>query len=243
MLPLDQLYTSQIRNQTGLFANWLPNAPLEIGHYGQINGSLFQPMNQLSGLNQTTGKGTGTYDFTIHATRNINTNAQALADAGLSTGKALLELSFQKEAGVIFSAPDTQVTRVDNIKALGEKLVDMLRAGDWNEMDAIVVEVITANSATIIASISSGAEVKFAVEAETLIGPNVIANLNAGTSLLSEKGVGAKIIGEGPFNPLFRLAFLKSRFLGDPKITFRSGPDEVSPEVVQVSDEYDLEIY
>ncbi len=241
-MPIDELYAAEVREQTGLFATWVPNAPLEIGHYGQVRGSLFLAMNQLEGLVTTTGPGTASYDFTIHATRKINTNAEALADAGVQTGKALLEVSFQREAGVTFSAVDTRVTRVQNIKALGEQLIGM--GNNWDTDHAIVVEVITATRATIITSIQSGAEVKFAVEVGTPISANIMANLNAGTSLLMEKGVAAKVIGEGSLNPLFRLAFLKSRSFRGPKLSFR-GPSgsEATGQQVPISDEHYLEVY
>ncbi len=243
-MAIDELYASEIRKKTGLFATWVPNTPLQIGHYGSMRGALFQPMAQLAGLKTVAGTGTASYDFTINATRKINTNASALADAGLSKGKALLEISFEKEAGVSFSAPDTRVTRVDDILALGQQLVGMLNQGNWNVDHGIVVEVITAVRATIITSIKSGAEVRFAVEANTPVNGNIMANLSAATSLLVEKGVGAKIIGEGPLNPLFRLAYLKTHLFSDPDIRYR-GPagDEVPQEEVKLSDKYSLVTY
>ncbi len=42
---IDQLYASNIRAQVDLFAAWLPNADIKIGHYGPLNGLLFQPLN------------------------------------------------------------------------------------------------------------------------------------------------------------------------------------------------------
>jgi hypothetical protein len=243
-MAIDELYASEIRGETGLFATWVPNAPLEIGHYGPMRGALFQPMKQLTGLKTVTGTGTANYDFTINATRKINTSANALADAGLTKGKALLEVSFQKEAGVTFSAPETRVTRVDDILALGQQLIAKLNAGQWDEKHGIVIEVVTAPRATIITSIKSGAEVKFAVEANTPINVNVMANLGVTNSLIVEKGVGAKVIGEGPLNPLFRLAYIKTHLFKDPNIQYR-GPagDEKPHREVQISEKYSVVTY
>jgi hypothetical protein len=245
LMSIDQLYAKAIRDQTGLFATWLPNAEIKIGHYGTIKGALFQPLNQLNELDATPSPATANYDFTIHADRSINTEAKALAEAGVSSGNVLLEVSFHKESAVTFSAPDGVITRVDNIQALGERLVSMLNVGDWHRENSIVVEIVTAPQATIIASLESGAQVKFEVAAKTPVSGNVMAKLDESTSLRVSKGVGVKIVGTGPVTPLFRLAFLKSRLLRDPKIVFRDSEGvAVKPtQVVKISEEHSLEIY
>ena len=241
---IDQLYASNIRMQVGLFAAWLPNAEIKIGHYGPLNGALFQPMNQLMGLYAQPGPAKATYDFTIAADRAINTQTKALADAGVTQGNVLLEVQFHKEAAVSFSAPDGIITRVADIRALGEKLAAMLKAGDWNRKHAIVVEVVTTPKGTIIVSETAGAEVKFEVAAKTPISPQVMADLDEASSLRVYKGVGAKVIGEGPLTPLFRLAFLQKRLFRDPTISFR-GPEgeEAHHERVEIGAEEVLEIY
>jgi hypothetical protein len=40
---------SNIRTQVGLFAAWLPNAEIKIGHYGPLDGALFQPLEAVDG--------------------------------------------------------------------------------------------------------------------------------------------------------------------------------------------------
>jgi hypothetical protein len=243
-MAIDQEYASQIRKEIGIFAAWLPNALIEIGQYGQLQGALFQPQRQLKGLYAKPNPAKATYDFTIHADRAINTDAKALVQAGVTSGNALLEVSFQKEAAVTFSAPDCEIKRVDDLRALGEKLIAMKEAGSFQKDDCIVVEVVTAPKATIIASLKSGAEVKFEVGAKTPISAQVMANLDEASSLKISKGVGAKVIGEGPLTPLFRLAFLKSHLLSSPTIAFRGPKGElVEGEKVQVTDSEYLEIY
>jgi hypothetical protein len=242
-MEIDQLYALEIRDQTGRFANWFPNSPVDIGHYGSMQGALFQPLNQMKGLKTTIGSAVASLDFTINATRTINTNAQAVADAGLTKGKALLEVGFQKEAGVTFSAPETRIERVDDIEALGKQLMAMAKSGTWGKDNGIIVEVVRANRATIITSVKSGAEIKFGVEADTPINPAVMANLNANTSVVVEKGVGAKVIGEGPIVPLFRLAFLKWKLGKGTVLTFRGpGGEPAATEKVDLPDEHYLEI-
>jgi hypothetical protein len=241
---IDQLYASNIRAHIGLFATWLPNAEVKIGQYGTLDGALFQPMNQLMGLYAKPAPAKAKYDFTIAADRTINTESKALADAGVTHGNVLLEVQFHREAAVSFSAPEAVITRVGDIRELGEKLVMMLNAGDWDRKHAIVVEVVSTPKATIIASEKAGAQVKFEVGAKTPISPQAMADLNEETSLRTYKGVGVKVIGEGPLTPLFRLAFLEKRLFRNPTISFR-GPagEDVQRETVDVDAEHVLEIY
>ncbi len=198
MNDIGQLYVSQMHDRVGFFAAWPLNQEIKIGHYGPIKGKLFQPFSQLMGLVAPEAPGKATHDYTISADRLLNAQAKALADAGVPQGRALLEVHFHREAAVTFSAPESTITRVSNIKALGGRLVEMLNAGDWNRQHAIVVEVITAPLATIIASENAGAEVKFEVAADSPVSPQVMANLDEETQLKTYRGVGAKSIGKGP---------------------------------------------
>jgi len=243
-MPIDQVFAAQIREQTGLFAAWLPNSEIAIGDYGTVNGARFEKLARLSGVQATPAPGKATYDFNVNADRAINVDAKALADAGVSSGKALLEVKFQKEAAMSFSAPDGEITRVGDLLNLGRRLIDLDRSAQWKRKDYfIVMEVVTVSKATILVSQNAGAEIKFEVGAETPINPQVMANLDAASSLKVSKGVGTKIIGEGPLTPLFRLAHLKSRLFDDPEIkVYRAGAAAL-PERLEISADHYLEIY
>ena len=245
MSDIGELYVSQMHDRVGFFATWPLNQEIKIGHYGPIRGKLFQPFALLTALEASDSPGKATHDYTISADRVLNAQAKALADAGVTQGKALLEVHFHTEAAVTFSAPESTVTRVNDIKSLGARLVEMFKRKEWDRKHAIVVEVITAPVATIIASEKAGAEVKFEVGANTPVSPQVMAKLDEETQLKTYRGVGAKSIGKGPVTPLFRLAFLKRRLFRDPTIAFR-GPagEEIKPaEIVEVDDDEMIEIY
>ena len=142
-----------------------------------------------------------------------------------------------------FSAPDAVITRVDDLRALGQRLID-LGTALWKRREYyVVIEVVTVPKATILVSQNAGAEMKFEVDAKTPISPQVMANLDATSSLKVSKGVSTKIIGEGPLTPLFRLAYLKSHLLDDAEIKVYRGPSEEPPEQVEITKEHYLEIY
>ena len=77
----------------------------------------------------------------------------------------------------------------------------------------------------------------FQVDASSPLDGKVVASLNARASLLSESGVGLRIVGEGPLVPLFRLAYLRRRWLGGTDVSYRTAPDAT---VVALDDEFEL---
>jgi hypothetical protein len=240
-MAVDEMYAEQIRSQTGKFAAWLPNAEVAIGDYGTVKGPLFEKLARLDDVQGTPAPGKATYDFDIHADRQINVDANATADAGVTSGNALLEVKFHREAAVSFSAPDGVITRVGDLLALGRRLIDLTE--QWKRKYYVVIEVVTVPKATILVSQNAGAEMKFEVGAKTPISPQVMANLDVGTSLRMSKGVSTKIVGEGPLTPLFRLAYLKSRLFDEPEIKVYRGPGESTPERLEITKDHFLEIY
>jgi hypothetical protein len=227
-MSISELYAAEVLKQVSRYATWLPNGPLEIGNFGPVKGALFESFGKIDDIETITGPSGSTIDFTIHASRSMNTSQQAAADAGVTSGKVLLEIAFEKEAGVSFSSTDITVERVKDFFALGNRLIALIDAGKFNKDHSIVVEVVHAGKSTIICSERSNAEIKFEVDAKTPINPTVMANLDSKTSLKAETGVGFKAISAGPLQPLFGLARIKSSLWNDPKIVTREGlvPDK-----------------
>lgn len=227
-MSIGDLYAAEMLKQAKRYATWYPNGPLEIGNFGPVKGALFESFGKIDGIETVSGPSEATIDFTIHADRSINASQQAAADAGVTSGKALLEIAFQKEGGVSFSATGVTVERVKDFSSLGKRLIAMIDAGTFNKNHSIVVELLRAKKATILCSERSNAEIKFEVDAKTPINPTVMANLNEKTSLRVETGVGFKAINEGPLQPLFGLARIKSSLWGDSEIVTREAalPEE-----------------
>jgi hypothetical protein len=247
-MPSDQQYGSSIRRETSFFANWPPNGPREIGDYGRVNGALFEFFGHLDpaeieALGKREGPSPAGYDIMINSTRSLNTHLSAGADANLGQGKALLEIKFSSEEGVVFAAPSIKITEITSMAALGRILNERRRDGNWNMDHAVVVQVSAAESATILLSDRADAGIEFEVAADAPVNALLVAKLDAGMSLIDSHGVGIKIIGEGPLTPLFKLARLKRRILGDPAIVYREAPEphpDDELDVHEVDDEYVL---
>jgi hypothetical protein len=242
IVSIGKTYAAQIRDETGKFGAWFPNAEVAVGDYGTVEGPVFEKLARLDDVQGTAAPAKATYDFNINADRAINADAKAVADAGATSGSALLEVKFHKEVAVSFSAPDGVITRVGDLLALGRRLIDL--GEEWKQREHyVVIEVVTVPRATILISQNAGAEMKFEVGAKTPINPQVMANLDVASSLRVSKGVSTKIIGEGPLTPLFRLAHLKSRLFAYPEIKVYRGPGEVAPEQLEITQNHYLEIY
>ncbi|UVK35800.1 hypothetical protein LHFGNBLO_006014 (plasmid) [Mesorhizobium sp. AR10] len=249
-MPTDQQYGASIRNETTLFANWPPNAPREIGDFGRVNGALFEFFGHLNPeeiemLGSRESPSPVGYDIMIKSTRSLNAHLSAEAKAKVADGKALLEIKFTSEKGVVFAAPSVTITEIASLQALGHMLNKRRLEGNWDTDHAVVVQVSKADSATILLSNQEGAGIDFEVAANAPVNAQLVAKLDAGASVVDSRGVGIKIIGEGPLTPLFKLAYLKRRIFGDPKIVYRealapNSPND--PEIHEVDDEYVLAV-
>ena len=246
-VPSDQQYGAGIRRETSLFANWPPNAPREIGDYGRVNGALFEffghlDPEEIEALGKRESPSSASYDVMIKSSRSLISHLSAEARAKVGDGKALLEIKFSSEEGIVFAAPSIKITEITSLAALGRLLNRRRREGNWNMHHAVVVQVSAAESATILLSNEAGAGMEFEVAADAPVNAQ-LAKLDAGVSLVYSHGVGIKIVGEGPLTPLFKLASLRRRILGDPKIAYREalvpGADN-ELDVHDVDDEYVL---
>jgi hypothetical protein len=242
-MPSDQQYSSSIRRETSLFANWPPNAPREIGDYGPVNGALFEFFGRLEpeeieALGKRESPSPASYDVMIKSSRSLNSHLSAKAKANVGVGKALLEIKFSSEEGIVFTAPSIKITEITDLAALGRLLNDRFHEGNWMIDHAVVVQVSAAESATILLSNQADAGMEFEVAADAPVNAQLVAKLDAGVSLLSSHGVGIKIIGEGPLTPLFKLASLKRRILGDPRIVYR---EALAPETDNEFEVYDVD--
>jgi len=240
-MPSDQQYGSSIRRETSLFANWPPNAPREIGDFGRLNGALFEFFGRLDheeieALGKREGPSPADYDVMIKSSRSLK--SQLSAEANVADGKALLEFKFSSEEGIVFAAPSIKITEITDMAALGRVLNKRRREGSWIMDHAVVVQVSAAENATILLSNQAGAGMEFEVAADAPVNAQLVAKLDAGVSLVSSHGVGIKIIGEGPLTPLFKLASLKRRILGDPKIVYR---EALAPGTGGEFDVYDVD--
>lgn len=245
-MPTNQQYGDSIKDETSLFANWPPNSPREIGDYGRVNGSLFEFFGRLTSkeikaLGSREGPSAASYDIMIKSTRSLNARLSAEAEARVADGKALLEIKFSSDQGVVFAAPAVSISEITSMEALGHLLKERRVKGNW-EMDyAVVVQVSNAESATILLSNQEGAGIDFEVDADVPVNAQLMAKLDAGTSVVDSRGVGMKIIGEGPLTPLFKLARLKRRIIGDPKIVYR---DALAPDAIhEIDEEFVLAVY
>ncbi|TMR90163.1 hypothetical protein [Nonomuraea basaltis] len=240
-MPSNQQYGFSIRRETSCFANWPPNALREIGDYGPVNGALFEffgrlDREEIEALGRREGPSSADYDIMIKSSRSLYSHLSAEARANVSHGKALLEITFTSEEGIVFAAPSIKITEIASMATLGRILNERRLKGNWLMDHAVVVQVSAAESATILLSNQAGAGMEFEVAADAPVNTQLVAKLDAGVSLVSSRGVGIKIIGEGPLTPLFKLAYLQRRIVGDSRIAYRQALNLGTDDELDVHD-------
>lgn len=246
-MPTMQEYARRMRRETKLHAAWPPDLALGLGAFGPMDKAIFEPIGELeademAALDTTASANDFAYDIQINSERRLNADLKAVAEAGVANGKALLEIGFSSEQGFLFAAPRTRNRRFSNFASLGRLLTERLERGDWNLAHHIVVQVTTADRATVILSANKVGRVAFEVDGKAPVDADLVASLDGKAGLVTMSGVGMRFIGGGPVTPLFRLAQLRRRWIGQPEVKYRDAVDEAS-EVHPVNEDFELALY
>jgi hypothetical protein len=239
-----QRYTAKIRTETRYFAAWLPGAIVRLGDYGSVDGSVFQSVGNVSDLPEILETEPHTIDTMLGVTRELSPQASIDGDAGIATGQALIEITFNDEVGILISAVGARETRIADLTAFADRLRSTgqldSRSANW-----FVYELTTVQKATIVASQEGGVRFRFNITGKPAGLAEALASVSGASSTVMERHAFVKIIGQGPLTPLFRLARLKRRLFSDPVLSFR-GENQTPADMVERYDLGDgdvLEVY
>lgn len=238
-------YTDEIHDALGYWATWLPGSPLELGQCGPLQGRVFDPQSALTNFgieldSPTVGQLTDIQYVTKGA---VSYSLHGAADSeripGIPEGKAGIKLSFSRENAIVFVAKDARHTRIADVNQLAKTLYELISVGEFPAEFAVITEIITAGTASIMISSSDGAQLSLSADADFSAGLIDVANASLGLSRVSSKNLQTEIVAQQSLTPLFKLVGLKrnGRFLrrkknvGRLKFEDRAGESEEVGEV------------
>jgi hypothetical protein len=204
----------------GYWVTWQPSVRLKLGDIGTVRGGQLVPIADLSAIGVTIeqrpgdsrdqltydGAGSASVTFKTAGTTPQGFQALAAADAG-----ALV--TFSRENALVLALRGLAEARVDNVPALAKPLVQQYWKGWWRKDYAVVTHLVTAASATILASAGADARVELRASATLGQGPLQLADLSANIGVASASRMGLQITAE-QLTPFFRVLRLKPRWWG-----------------------------
>ena len=155
-------YARYVRNQTGWWGAYPPQAPMVVGHIYTIHdgspkyeSSTFDWPGWSAGLAVEKVRSPGTLSYSAHASRTVTAAAAAQVPAGapLPAGvDAEVNLEFSRRAGFVMDLETDVTDRYRDIGAVKKWILAAAKNGSWDLNYVLVTEVMHAESATIVIS-------------------------------------------------------------------------------------------
>jgi hypothetical protein len=216
MPSLVSLYHSEMHDNLGFFATWLPGDRVEIGDAGVFENGRFRKMSSLSELDISWKESeTG-------AAQNVQYTATEGAKLGMSAGvaaagiaQAKIKIDFSREGAFMFHATGLQEHRLEDRSRVGNGVTDAFLKGRWKEEWLLIDAVHVADCATIIVSQDNSAGLVLAAEAQGAIVPVSLADPKVKLSVVSTRGRLIHVIAGQHLRPLYSCLRVKTSFWGD----------------------------
>lgn len=219
-MSISKQYTKEIFGETNYSATWLPNVIVSPGDVGRITDYQYQPLTTLKDLNIQFDVVPSSVqaDFDYSSTDSVSVHIKAAGQAPL-TGSSITEadagisINFTRDNAVVFRISRCKSTRIKDPKSLGDEIVSRYHAGDWKEDMVVVMEVVSAASATIVISKGNNAGIDIAARAKIGSHKLDLADLEANFQVLKESNIATKIIASKALTPLFKTSGIIKRFM------------------------------
>jgi hypothetical protein len=246
-------YTTEIRDNLNYSAAWFPNVALALGHVGTLDDKGFTYQTTLAQLgipfSVTAGGAPATF---THVSTDAVTRVLKLAGAAPIAGSVLaqadagLSFSFNRENATVFLATGCRVSAIADQVALKRAILDLHNAKQWDKDHVVISELVTADSTSVLVSLSKGGKVELRAKAGAAPAFEAM-NVSGEYSTVHESSIGFNMVAGAGMTPLFRaLGIRKKLFRTDVGVrgtvvapSAAVQPDEL-PRTVQV-DEVDYE--
>lgn len=224
-------YTSELHQQFGYRATWLPAERLEVGMIGRLNadGSL-QPTSSLSsrGIAAQTAPGPGTADYSYTSktgiTISFKTSGQAPAVGSvLGQADAGCTVAFSKDSGIVFAAKSCVITSITDLYQVGQAAIDAYVGGTWQNDEVLVTDVVTAETASILVSQTRGAKIELKASG-TIEGAGALslASVDAGFQAAFDSGLAFTALASPNLTVLYKVAGIRKHLISPPTFQVQS---------------------
>lgn len=215
-MPLADTYTAEIRTNLRRFATWEPGAPMKLGDYGELRGSMFVRLGNVAdsslGVEFSTRSDATrshvSYSSAGAVSVDFSTDVELEAPP-IAVGRLGLRIAFGRENAVFFNAADVRYDSIADQTDLERQLLQLLAERKWRGEHAIVTEVTGAGSTTVI--VSSGRSSEIVLEADGNVPRIDFADASLRLGVKSEKGIAYKAITDTGITPMLSLSRIRPR--------------------------------
>lgn len=236
MAKVSDNYVKLLYQRYKHFAAWLPNAKIQLGDVGVVEGKYFKRLTTLNslGIHFSTREGETPLVFNDDLTAGLNMQTKAAGEvaAGLAIplASAGISVDFECEGAFLFHAAECYIDEIEDKATVKEGLIALGQKLDPNW--SVVDTVVRAGCTTILLSNSQNA--KLELKAKTAIEASNLAKPDLGLEVVSKKGDVTHFLAEHGLTPLFRLSRFHRSWVEwlqrKPKTIHFGGPLDRGPE-------------
>lgn len=224
-------YTNELKQQFGYRATWLPNVALGLGIVGRINGDgSFQPGSSLSerGINFGSVSGPGASDYSYASKSGVSISFKAAGQAPavgsvLGQADAGCSISFSQDSGVVFAARGCTVSSIANLETVGQDALRKHSAGEWQDDEVLVTDIVAADTASIFVAQTRGAKVELKASGTLQPGtPLSLASVDAGFEAAYNAGMAFSAIADHGLTVLYKVAGIRKHWFSGSEFQIKS---------------------
>jgi hypothetical protein len=223
------LYQSEMHENIGYFATWLPGDPVEVGDVGIFEGGRFRVVSSLKDLEVPFSTEPAGALRNVQYTSTEGTSIRFNAGAGV---KELLDaevaINFSGAGSFLFHASGLQAHRLSNRTKVAKALLVAYQRKRWEKPWLLVESVHVAGRATIVVSSDSSAELVLSATAEGALAELSLADPKVELGIVSVKGRLFQTIAAANLHPLYSCFRVEDPFFGKPSVQPVRGASDAS---------------
>jgi hypothetical protein len=222
-------YTQELWRKFGYLAAWLPNVHLALGDIGVVRDGIFEPVTSLKqlGIAFAVEPGGSGVELSYASNDKVMTTTKAGAKTGpAAVAKGKVAVEFRAENAVLFQASGGVVSRIADLKSLGELIIKRHEQDRWERRHVVLTDLVTVAAATILISNGDHASIELDVEGDLTPTIGSLAKANVKLGVRHEAGIGTRIVGETGLTPLFKVAGIRGHLFGPDEFARRGSGEK-----------------
>lgn len=219
-MGVSKQYTKKLKKEFDYSATWLPTTIVKPGDVGKLANYMFTHVANLNdfGIKYGTIGESSNLEFEYCSSDSVSINAKVsgqapVAGSNLSVADAGVNIKFSKGKGIVFRLSKCTSARIADMNAVGSQIASIYDK-KWKKDLVVVYEAVKANSATIIISNSSDAQIDLRAKGQASAGAIDLADVNAEFQIAKKSKIATNIIASEGLTPLFKASGFKKRFFG-----------------------------
>lgn len=208
---MSSTYTKEIRDHLKYCATWFPNLEVRLGDVVILADHTYRRVASADefGIQFLTrkSKGKGLLEHVSTGQVKINFFGSASGPKAVAAEvdlRAGLEVKFTTANAILFQAGSCTALEIENLKSVGDRVLDLYKKGKWREDYVLVTEVVRAERTTVLISSAADATAVFTAKADAELGPTSFIDVNTGLELVKYENIGTRTVFEANLTPLFR---------------------------------------